>query len=309
MNAHSTASAHLDVACHINVLLPDADPNDLPVALQVLAEAGYSHVVLPPLDPAAVDAGELARVFADHTVAPITIAAGQAGEADVSSGDADERAAGAAALRRIVELTAALGGDQMNGVPYGPFGAPGGPTSRAAVERSAREVGAVADFAHENGIAMTFEVLNRYETSLVNTAAQAVAYVEMSGSAHLRIHLDTFHMAVEEADMSEAIRTAMPLLGYLELGQSGRGLLSTGAVDLPEIVRAALDDGYVGRWGVEAFSRSVLPTPAADMLAIWRAPYDDGAEVAADAMRVIQRGWSSSIAGRRAHRLSRGIPA
>jgi len=152
-------------------------------------------------------------------------------------------------------------------------------------------------------------VLNRYETSLVNTAAQAVAYVEMSGSEHLRIHLDTFHMAVEEADMSEAIRTAMPLLGYLELGQSGRGLLSTGAVDLPEIVRAALDDGYVGRWGVEAFSRSVLPTPAADMLAIWRAPYDDGAEVAADAMRVIQRGWSSSIAGRRAQRLSRGIPA
>ena len=76
---------------------------------------------------------------------------------------------------------------------------------------------------------MTFEVLNRYETSLVNTAAQAVAYVGLSGSEHLRIHLDTFHMAVEEADMSEAIRVAMPVLGYLELGQSGRGLLERGS--------------------------------------------------------------------------------
>jgi D-psicose/D-tagatose/L-ribulose 3-epimerase len=309
MSRDSTASAHLDVACHINVMLPDAAPGDLAPALRSLAEAGYSRIVLPPLDPATTDAGALARVFAEHGIAPITIAGGQGGGADVSAEDPDERAAGAAALRSIVDLTAALGGDQMNGVPYGPFGPPAGPTSRAAVERSAREVGAIADYAHERGITMTFEVLNRYETSLVNTAAQAVAYVGMSGSEHLRIHLDTFHMTVEEADMSEAIRTAMPVLGYLELGQSGRGLLSTGAVDIPEIVRAALDDGYAGRWGVEAFSRSVLSSPAADMLAIWRAPYDDGAELAADAMCVIQRGWSVSLAGRRAQRLSRGIPA
>jgi D-psicose/D-tagatose/L-ribulose 3-epimerase len=309
MTLDSTARTHLDVACHINVLLPDAAPGDLPTALSALAEAGYTRVVLPPLDPAQTDAAALARAFADAGIAPITIAGGQAGAADVSSADAGERAAGAALLRSVVDLTVELGGDQMNGVPYGPFGPPGGPTSRAAVERSAREVGAVADYAHERGITMTFEVLNRYETSLVNTAAQAVAYAGLSESEHLRIHLDTFHMAVEEADISEAIRLAMPLLGYLELGQSGRGLLSTGALDVPEIVRVALDDGYTGRWGVEAFSRSVLATPVADMLAIWRAPYDDGAELAADAMRVIQRGWSHSIAGRRAQRLSRGVPA
>lgn len=295
----------LDVALHINVLLPDAAPADLPEALDAVAAAGYSRVVMPPLDPEATDAAGLGRLLAERGLAPITIAGGQAAGADVSSADADERAAGARALRGIVDLTEALGGDQMNGVPYGPFGPPSGPTSRAAVERSAREVGAVADYAHERGIMMTFEVLNRYETSLVNTAAQALAFVALSGSEHLRIHLDTFHMAIEEADMSAAIRLALPKLGYLELGQSGRGMLSTGAVDIPEIVRAALDDGYDGRWGVEAFSRSVLPEPAADMLAIWRAPYDDGIQVARDAMRVIQRGWAASTVGRRAQRLSR----
>ena len=305
MTSDATARAHLDVACHINVVLADASPSDLPAALGALAEAGYSRVVLPPLDPARTDGASLARVFADYGLAPITIAGGQSGGADVSAESPEERAAGAALLRSIVDLTAALGGDQMNGVPYGPFGPPRGPTSRAALERSAREVGMVADYAHERGIMMTFEVLNRYETSLVNTAAQAVDYVRASESEHLRIHLDTFHMAVEEADMSAAIRTAMPALGYLELGQSGRGLLSTGAVDLPEVIRAAIDDGYQGRWGVEAFSRSVLSGVAADMLAIWRAPYDDGVEVAADAMRVLQRGWASSVAGRRALRLAR----
>ncbi|WP_375386393.1 sugar phosphate isomerase/epimerase family protein [uncultured Microbacterium sp.] len=300
---------HLDVAAHINVLLPDATPTALASALEVLAAQGYSRVVLPPLDPAATDAATLRRIFADRAVAPITIAGGQAGAADVSSADAAERAAGAALLRAVVDLTVELGGDQMNGVPYGPFGAPGGPTSPAAVERAAREVGAVADYAHDRGITMTFEVLNRYETSLLNTAAQALAFVELSGSANLSIHLDTFHMAIEEADIAAAVRLALPKLAYLELGQSGRGMLSTGAVDVADIVRSALDDGYAGRWGVEAFSRSVLPAPAADMLAIWRSPYDDGAELTADAMRVIQRGWTASTVGRRAQRLARSTSA
>lgn len=309
MTLDSPTNTHLDVACHINVLLPDAIPEHLPNALNALAEAGYARVVLPPLDPRTTDVAGLARAFADAGIVPITIAGGQAGSADVSSEDPEERAAGAALLRSMVDLTHAIGGDQMNGVPYGPFGPPSGPTSPAALERSALEVGAVADYAHEHGIMMTFEVLNRYETSLVNTAAQAVAYVGLSKSEHLRIHLDTFHMAVEEADIGTAIRTAMPLLGYLELGQSGRGPLGTGALDVADIVREALDDGYTGRWGVEAFSRSVLAEPVADMLAIWRAPYDDGAELAVDAMQVIQRGWSQSTGGRRAHRLSRGVRA
>lgn len=306
MTRDRQARDQLDVACHLNVVVPDVSENDLASALAAIASWGYRRVVLPPLDPSTQDAAALGRILAEHELAPITIAGGQAPGADVSSPDAEERAAGAERLRSIVDFTVALGGDQMNGVPYGPFGAPEGPTTRDAVERSALEVGRIADYAHERGVTMTFEVLNRYETSLVNTAAQAMAYVGMSGSDHLRIHLDTFHMAIEEADMSAAIRLAMPKLGYLELGQSGRGALSTGAVNVPGIVRGALDDGYEGRWGVEAFSRSVLSTPAADMLAIWRAPFDDGAELAGDAMRVIHHGWSSSTEGRRAQRLSRG---
>jgi len=305
MSPDAQARVKLDVACHLNVLVPDASFTDLSAALDSIAAAGYTRVVLPPLDPATTDASGIARVFAERELVPITIAGGQGGRADVSSDDDDERAAGAALLRSVVDLTVALGGDQMNGVPYGAFGAPAGPIARAAVERSACEVGAVADYAHERGIMMTFEVLNRYETSLMNTAAQAIAFIELSESDNLRVHLDTFHMAIEESDITAAVRLALPKLGYLELGQSGRGLLSTGALDIPELVRSALDDGYEGRWGVEAFSRSVLSESAADMLAIWRSPYDDGAELAADAMRVIQRGWSMSTVGRREQRLSR----
>ncbi|MGC5171952.1 sugar phosphate isomerase/epimerase family protein [Micromonospora sp. DT81.3] len=303
MTDDSHTARTLDLACHANILVPDVAAGPFAKALKVIAEAGYSSVVLPPLDPMSTDAPALRALLEESGLAPITIAGGISAHTDVGSADSGVRAAGAALLRGAVDFTAALGGDQMNGVPYGVFGHPQAPTSDAGFERAAREVGAVADYGHERGITMTFEVLNRYETSVVNTAAQALRFVERSGSDHLRIHLDTFHMAIEEADIVEAIRVALPKLGYLELGQSGRGLLSSGALDIADIVRQALDLGYEGRIGVEAFSRGVLPPAVGDMLAIWRDPYDDGAGLAADAAEVIHRGWMLSTVGRRPQRL------
>jgi len=288
----------LDVACHLNVVAPDASPERLPGALGALASIGYRRVVLPPLDADATDAASVRGAFESAGLSPITIA-GVGPGADVSSADADERAAGAASLRRYVDFTVSLGGDHMNGTPYGLFGHPAGATSREAFERSAAEVGRVADYAHERGVMVTFEVLNRYETSLVNTAAQAMAYVEASGSEHLRIHLDTFHMAVEEADIAGALIGAIPKLGFLELGQSGRGPLEHGAVPVAEVVERVRGAGYGGRWGVEAFSRSVLPPEVAEMLAIWRSPYEDGVALAASAFRLLERTAGPPAADRR----------
>lgn len=70
--------------------------------------------------------------------------------------------------------------------------------------------------------------------------------------------------------------------------------MSTGVVDVAEIVKGALEAGYSGRFGVEAFSRRILPDGVGDVLAIWREPYASGAELAADAVRVIQHGLDLS---------------
>lgn len=213
----------LSLACHANILVADASFETLPRALDTVASLGYSHIVLPPLDPAATDVAGLAAMIRERGLAPITMVGGLSPQTDVASEDAEVRAAGAALIRSVIDFTAELGGDQVNGAPYGMFGHPAGPITPEGFARAAREVGQAANYAHTQGITLTFEVLNRYETSLVNTAAQAMEFVALSESDHLRIHLDTFHMAIEEADMGAAIRLALPKLGYLELGQSGRG--------------------------------------------------------------------------------------
>jgi D-psicose/D-tagatose/L-ribulose 3-epimerase len=282
-----------DVACHLNVVMPDLEDPGLPAALDALAALGYARIVMPPLDPHATDARKVRRLLSDRGLGVVTIA-GQRPDADVSSEDPGVRRAGAESLQRLVEFTADLGGDQMNGVPYGLFGRPRGRTSEETFRRAASAVGAVADYAHAHGVRMTFEVLNRYETSVVNTAEQAREFVAASGSDHLQIHLDTFHMAVEEEDLEGAIRHALPKLGYLEVGQSGRGDVSSGAVDLPRVLASAFRDGYGGRVGVEAFSRSVLRPEAGDMLAIWRSPYADGMAIAAAAKRLVDEAWAAA---------------
>ncbi|WP_110588186.1 sugar phosphate isomerase/epimerase family protein [Microbacterium suaedae] len=284
-----TLPADLDVACHLNVLVADPASDGVEAALDTLAAHGYRRVVLPPVDPRSFDAGRLRALCDARGITAIPIAV-QTPEADVSSANPWVRQAGSAALREALDVAESLGSDQLNGVPYGLFERPVGETPKDAWRRAAIAVGEVADEAHARGITMTFEVLNRYETATVNTAEQAMRFCADSGSDHLGIHLDTFHMAIEETDISAAIRTALPRLRYLELGQSGRGPLDTGSVDVEVIVSQAIADGYRGRWGVEAFSASLLPGIARDSLAIWRATYDDGAGVVAGAASAIRRG-------------------
>ncbi len=291
MAGESVIPDGIDAACHLNVAVPDLASGRLAGTLDRLAALGYRRVVLPPVDTASLDIPALRDAFGSRGLTAIPIA-GQSPDADVSSVDPWAREAGARALRQAVDFAEALGSDQLNGVPYGLFERASHQVSRDAWRRSAAAVGAAADEAHERGITMTFEVLNRYETAMVNTAEQGMAYVAESGSDHLRIHLDTFHMAIEEADMATAIRTALPRLSYLELGQSGRGSLATGVVDVPAVVRGALADGYTGRWGVEAFSGSILPSSAREALAIWREPYDDGLALAEEAAGLIRAGAS-----------------
>ena len=215
--------------------------------------------------------------------------------ADVSSEDADERGRGRGIPAPVVDFTVSLGGDQMNGSAVRPVrAAPPGRPRASAVERSAARGGPVADYAHERGMTMTFEVLNRYETSLVNTAAQAMAYVEASGSEHLRIHLDTFHMAVEEADIAgRDRRSRYRSSAFSSSASRAAGCSSTARCGVAEIVERAARPAIGGRWGVEAFSRSGAPARVAGMLAIWRSPYEDGAELAASAMRMIERAAGS----------------
>ncbi|QCU76990.1 sugar phosphate isomerase/epimerase [Citricoccus sp. SGAir0253] len=272
----------VDLACQGAAFTTDPFGEDFARCLPVLRDAGYRRVVLGPLDPSSRGVADLARRIGDAGLAPIAMAV-QSPEANVASPEPHVRRRGHDRLRRFVDLAGRLGADQLNGVPYGVHGDVSARPDERTLANTAQLVGDVADEAAAAGIMMTFEVVNRYETSVVNTAAEAVRFVELSGSRNLRIHLDTFHMAVEEADLVGAVAHALPYLGYLEFGQSSRGLLSTGSLDLPRVLAEVRALGYTGRYGVEGFSRPLMQEPVADALRIWATTFATGEEFVHDA--------------------------
>lgn len=277
----------LDVACQSAAFATDPFSEAFSTALPLLHASGYRRVVLGPIDHSHPGIADLGRRIHDAGLSPITMAV-QSPDANVGSSESSVRRRGYDLLRRFIEMSVRIGSDQLNGVPYGVHGEVREKPDAWGLRRTAELVGDAADEAAEARVLMTFEVVNRYETSMINTAEQAVQFVEYSGSKHLKIHLDTFHMAIEEADLIGAIAHALPHLGYLEFGQSSRGCLSQGALDLKQILGQVHALGYAGPYGVEGFSRATMETAVADQLRIWDTTFTTGEEFFRDAAELFR---------------------
>ena len=83
------------------------------------------------------------------------------------------------------------------------------------------------------------EPLNRFETSFMNLAQQAIEVVDRVDHPACGILLDTFHMNIEERSVGEAIRAAGTRLKHLHGCENDRGAPGSGHVPWNE-VRAAL---------------------------------------------------------------------
>jgi hydroxypyruvate isomerase len=145
---------------------------------------------------------------------------------------------------------------------------------------SARFVGAGCRAA-DKGVVLGLEVVNRYETNLVNTAAQAVELIGEIGEANVKVHLDSYHMHIEEAGLvhldsyhmhieeaglAQAVETAGSHLGYVHIGESHRGDLGTGNVDFDQLFRALAKQGYTGPITFESFSSRVVSPQLSNVL-------------------------------------------
>lgn len=135
-----------------------------------------------------------------------------------------------------------------------------------------REAGRMAA---DHGVVLAIEPLNRFETDLVNTAAQVVRMVDEVGHPQVKVHLDTFHMTIEENSIEQAIRAAGPRLAHFHACENNRGTPGTGLVAWPQVAAGLKAVGYAGPLVIESFTPECLTIAAA--AAIWRplAPSQD----------------------------------
>ena len=138
----------------------------------------------------------------------------------------------------------------------------------AAWERSILAVKEIMKSAEDMGITFAVEVVNRYESSLVNTAEEAIKYVDEVDSPNCKILLDTYHMNIEESSFSEAIHLAGDKLVNFHTGDNNRRCPGRGHIDFDEIFKALGDIHYTGRIVSEPFIAT--GGEVGNAVALWR---------------------------------------
>jgi len=200
-------------------------------------------------------------------------------ERDLSSPDANVRQKGMDYARKSLELCAEVGAAVFSGACVGA----GGSELVSDAERLTRykiaseRLHEIGEFAAQVGVPFCVEILNRYEDSILNTSAQACGLMDMTGHPSVGIHLDTFHMNMEESSMGEALRLAGNRLFHLHASESHRGTPGGGYVPWKEVAEALQLFNYRGFAVIESFNPHGRLAPLARA---WR-PYAESQDLLA----------------------------
>ncbi|MCO4319070.1 sugar phosphate isomerase/epimerase [Phyllobacterium sp. 21LDTY02-6] len=273
---------------HAYTWVPQWTTEDGAYAVERAAAFGFNHVVVPIRNHENIEPTKIGRIFADAGLKPVTTSPLQI-DNDISSTDRSIWKRGVERHKTALELAAAMGADRMGGILYSAFGK----ATRVATEdnfnAAAEGLAIVADKAKTMGMMLSLEVVNRYETNLINTASDAVRMIETIGADNVKVHLDAFHMNIEEDDMMDALETALPHLAYFEIDQNHRGSLSRGTIDFSPLLIRLKHAGYQGLVGVEAFSSAVSHPDIVAGVGAWRNLFEHGDHIAREAVELLEK--------------------
>ncbi|OGV63802.1 MAG: hypothetical protein A3K19_05005 [Lentisphaerae bacterium RIFOXYB12_FULL_65_16] len=252
-----------------------------------VADMGYDGIEVLFGDLDVLDAPATRKALEKHRMG-MTACCVMTERTSPCSPNAAERKAAVARLKRMIDLTAEMGGDAIAGPLYAPVRYLTGKARTADEWRwSADTLAAAAAHAEKAGIDMAIEPLNRFETHLINTIADAVLMCREVGSEALKVQVDTFHANIEEKDTAAAIRAAGPYVGHFHASESDRGVPGTGQVRWSEVF-AALKDIKYDRWiTIESFATGIVGLCAA--ACIWRPIYESADGLATDGLKFLKK--------------------
>lgn len=181
-------------------------------------------------------------------------------------------------LTEALNKCAAMGAEALSGVVYGGIGERSGqPPTQAELDNVADALSRAAKHAKSLGLLFGIEPVNRYETHLLNTGWQAVEMIERIGADNMFVHLDTYHMNIEEKGIAQGIIDAREHLRYIHLSESDRGTPGAGTIAWDEIFSALRAVGFKGGLAMESFIN--MPPEIAVGLSVWRPVASGEAEV------------------------------
>jgi D-psicose/D-tagatose/L-ribulose 3-epimerase len=215
---------------------------------------GFDLIEIPLMEIEKVDPPAIKHRLTEIGLGVCTSTACSA-DNDITGDDEATRQRGISYLKACVKATAEMGARTFSGVIYSAIGRkidtmPG----EVYWERAATGLKEVARYAHDLGVTIGIEPINRYETFLINTCEQALRLRAMIDEPNVGIHPDAYHMNIEENNFYEPIKQVAPYVCHFHMSESHRGIPGQGTVDWESIYRALAESGYSGVVGLESFT-------------------------------------------------------
>ena len=208
-------------------------------------------------------------------------------QTDITSSDEETRKRGIDHLVKTANLFSELGGSLVTGVTYGAWGKL---TGRGRTEQewnhSVESLKEACRFVRDRGVTFGVEAANRFETYFLNTASDAIKLVKEVNEPNVGVHLDTFHMNIEEKNYYDPIVDAGDLLCHFHCCENDRGVAGTGNVNWDAVFKA-LSKIHYDKWiTLESFTPDIETVAAST--AIWRQIAPSADALASDGLRFLQ---------------------
>lgn len=233
-------------------------------AIAGAAQYGQDYIEIPLIDIPAVDAAHTKALLEKHNLRSVcSLVLPERAWASVRPDAAIEH------LTAALDKAKEIGAEALTGVTFGGTNERTGfPPTQGEYDNLTRALGAAAKHAKTLGLEFGIEAVNRYESHLINSAEQAVALVERIGLDNVFVHLDTFHMNMEEKGLASGIIAARDHLKCMHMSESDRGTPGYGNIAWDELFGALAAIDFKGLLTLESFV-TMQPVMAGD-ISTWR---------------------------------------
>jgi D-psicose/D-tagatose/L-ribulose 3-epimerase len=273
------AAKQIEFGGHALVWVGDWSPSSARAAISSAARNGYDYIELAIFDPWNFDTKltkDLLQEFGLRAHASLGLSA----KTDVTSTDPSIVAKGDELLRKVTDVLHEIGGTELCGVIFSALAKYPTPATKENRNNSIKAMQRLADYAADKGINIDLEVVNRYETNIMNTGIEGLSFLDEVNRPNAFLHLDTYHMNIEEDGMQKSVLAAGDRLGYVHIGESHRGYLGTGNVDFDSFFAALKKINYKGPITFESFSSAVVDPALSNTLCVWRNLWSDSDDLA-----------------------------
>jgi D-psicose/D-tagatose/L-ribulose 3-epimerase len=228
----------------------------IPELFSKIAAMGFDAVEIAVEDPALIDANVVKQALKEYSVQAVVCAA-FGPTRDLTSDDPAIHENCFAYIRSCFDLCNILGTSFLAGPMYSAVGK----ARMVPAEQRKREwqlavknLQIVCEMAAARNLDIALEPLNRFESDLVNTAADVIRLAEDISHPAAKIMLDSFHMNIEEPDIEKAIISAGEKLIHFQVSENYRGTPGTGQTRWDAYKRGLEAVNYEGVISIESFT-------------------------------------------------------